>query len=327
MQRLGRIRKHYDMGCLCGALLFLLLAIYQPTITSVYPQKNILFIIDVTQSMNVQDMAWKQNPISRLNFTKQLLKETIKQLPCGTQVGLGVFFKTTAALLYTPIETCAHYHVLESTLNHVDWRMASQGNSNIRLGLLSTAALLNSSIEDIAQVVFITDGNEAPPLNVFTHTNLSKWQDSRAWTIMGVGGNKPVPIPKLDTQDNIIGYWSTDAIKLNPASNVDQGHNGGRDNSIATEPYEYYLSQLDASYLQELSTQIGAQYLKATTAEALIHALNQHAPSVHIKTQFALNRLCALISFMLMIAVYVPDIWVKLSIGSGSTNKRKTEIK
>jgi mxaL protein len=327
MQRLKRIRKHYELICLCGALLFLLMAIYQPTVTSIYPQKNMLFIIDVTQSMNVQDMTWQQKPISRLNFSKQLLKETIKQLPCGTQVGLGVFFKTTATLLYTPIETCAHYHVLESTLNHVDWRMASQGNSNIRLGLLSTAALLNSSIEDIAQVVFITDGNEAPPLNVFTHTNLSKWQDSRAWTILGVGGNKPVPIPKLDAQDNIIGYWSTDAIKLNPASNVDQGHNGGRDNSIATEPYEYYLSQLDAAYLQELSTQIGAHYLKASSTDAFIQALDQHTSSVHIKTQFSLNRLCALIAFILMITIYVPDMSNKAKHWLQHQNKQKMSKK
>lgn len=223
-------------------------------------------------------------------------------------MGLGVFFKTTTTLLYTPIETCTHYHILMNTLDHIDWRMASQGNSNIRLGLLSASSLLKSSIDHIAQVVFITDGNEAPPLNVFTSTDLKDWQDSRTWTIVGVGGNKPMPIPKLDSQGNTIGYWSTDAIKLNPASNVDQGHNGGRDNSIATEPYEYYLSQLDSVYLKKLATEIGAYYHQASSTQAFLQTLNLHSPVVRVETLLDLNRLLALISLLLITAIYVPDV-------------------
>ncbi len=258
--------------------------------------------------MNVQDMALSGKPISRLEYTKQLLKDTIKSLPCDSRVGLGVFFKTTAALLYTPIETCSNYHLVWNTIDHLDWRMASQGNSNIRVGLLSIASLLVTSDDTISQVIFITDGQEAQPLNVFTKINLTDWQDKHPWLIIGVGGDKPAPIPKLDAKNAVIGYWSTDAIKLNPASNVDEGHNGGRDNSIANEPYEYYLSKLDETYLQELSADIGAQYMRAGSAETLITALNKQPSSMQFRTQLALNWLFALAALLFVMAIYIPDI-------------------
>lgn len=301
-------KKYYEVICLSSALIFLLIAISQPTINIMRQQKNYLFIVDVTQSMNVQDMTFSGKPISRLEYTKQLLKDTIKTLPCGSQVGLGIFFKTTAALLYTPIETCSNYHVLWDTIEHLDWRMASQGNSNIRVGLLSIASLLITSDSTTSQIIFMTDGQEAQPLNVFTKISLKDWQNENPWLIVGVGGDKPTPIPKLDAKNAVIGYWSTDAIKLNPASNADEGHNGGRDNSIANEPYEYYLSQLDEVYLKELSADIGAQYIRAESAENLITTLNKQSSSRQFRTKFALNWIFALIALLLVLAIYIPDI-------------------
>ncbi len=296
-----------EVVLLISALIMLIIAIEQPSINMMRVQKNYLFVVDVTQSMNVQDMTWSGKPVSRLEYAKQLLKESIKTLPCDSQVSLGIFFKTTATLLYTPIETCTNYHLLWDTIDHLDWRMASQGNSNIRIGLLSIASLLVTS-DTISQVIFLTDGQEAQPLNVFTKTSLTDWQDKRPWLIVGLGGNKLTPIPKLDTKNAILGYWSTDAIKLNPASNVDEGHNGGRDNSIATEPYEYYLSRLDEAYLKELAADIGAQYIKASTSEKLIATLNKQPSSMQFQAKFALDWIFALIALLLMVILYIPDI-------------------
>ncbi len=301
-----------EVVLLIAALTMLLIAIAQPSVNMMRVQKNYMFVVDVTQSMNVQDMTWSGKPISRLEYAKQLLKESIKALPCDSQVSLGIFFKTTATLLYTPIETCSNYHLLWDTIDHLDWRMASQGNSNIRIGLLSIASLLVTH-DTITQVIFMTDGQEAQPLNVFTKTSLTGWQDKRPWLIVGLGGNKPTPIPKLDTKNAVIGYWSTDAIKLNPASNVDEGHNGGRDNSIATEPYEYYLSRLDEAYLKEISADIGAQYIKASTSEELIATLNKQPTTMQLQAKFALGWIFALIALSLMITPYIPDIIFSLN--------------
>lgn len=301
-------KKHYDLIFLVGSLILLLIAVCQPSINIMRQQKNYLFVVDVTQSMNVQDMKLSGKPISRLEYAKKLLKDTVKVLPCGSQVGLGIFFKTTAAVLYTPIETCSNYHILWDTIDHLDWRMASQGSSNIRIGLLSISSLLITSNNDITHVIFMTDGQEAQPLNIFTKVSLADWQAKHAWLIVGLGGNKPTPIPKLNTKNEVIGYWSTDAIKLNPASNVDEGHNGGRDNSVATEPYEYYLSQLDEPYLKELSSDISAQYIRAGSTEALISAINKQPSNMQFRTEFALNWAFASAALLLFIARYIPDI-------------------
>lgn len=301
-------KKYYEVICLSSALIFLLIAISQPSINIMHQQKNYLFIVDVTQSMNVKDMTLSGKPISRLEYAKQLLKDTIKTLPCGSQVGLGIFFKTTGALLYTPIEACSNYHALWDTIEHLDWRMASQGNSNIRAGLLSISSLLITSDDTTSQIIFMTDGQEAQPLNVFTKFSLKDWQNKYPWLIVGVGGDKPTPIPKLDAKNAVIGYWSTDAIKLNPASNVDEGHNGGRDNSIANEPYEYYLSQLDEVYLKELSADIGAQYIRAGSAGTLIATLNKQPSSRQFQTKFVLNWVFALMALVWVLAIYIPEI-------------------
>ncbi len=321
MRFIARIKQHHETICLCGALICLLVAIGKPYINIQQQRKSFLFIVDVTQSMNVPDMLLSGTPISRLEYSKYLLKNTVKNLPCGSQVGLGVFFKTTATLLYTPIESCANYHVLWDTIDHMDWRMASQGNSNIRIGLLSIESLLATSGDDIAQVIFMTDGQEAAPLNIFTKVSLSQWQDKHSLLLIGLGGNKPTPIPKLNAKNEVIGYWSSDAIKLNPASNVDEGHHGGRDNSIATDPYEYYLSRLDEDYLKELSTDIGARYIKAGSAEAFIAAINQLPSNIQFSAKFALNWLFATIALLLVLTGYLAEMKFQLNKRFNSRKK------
>lgn len=298
--------KHYrDITLLSMAFALLILAICAPS-TSSQQRTKVLLVVDVTQSMNVQDMAWKQASLSRLEYTKQLLKATVKQLPCGTEVSLGIFFKTTTTLLFTPIESCEHYHLLSDTISHLDWRLASQGNSNIRLGLISAASLIKASDIAVTQVAFFTDGNEAPPLNVFTKTNMTGLQTEANWTIVGVGGSTPMPIPKLDAQNQVTGYWSTDAIKLNPASNVDQG--GGRDQSVATEPYEYYLSRLDEDYLKSLAEDINARYLRAATAATLLDALDFSRFNLFIQSVLPIKQLLALAALLCFTATYITGL-------------------
>jgi len=299
------LKQYRDVTLLSLAFALLIVAIAVPS-TSSQQQTKILLVVDVTQSMNVQDVAWNEASVSRLEYTKQLLKATVKQLPCGTEVSLGIFFKTTTTLLFTPIEACEHYHLLTDTISHLDWRMASQGNSNIRLGLTSAASLIKTNDIEVTQVAFFTDGNEAPPLNVFTQSSMTGWQTEANWTIVGVGGNTPLPIPKLDAQNQVIGYWSTDAIKLNPASNVDQG--GGRDQSVATEPYEYYLSQLDEDYLKLLAEDINARYLNATSAVALLDALGFSRFNLFIQSVLPVKQLLALAALLCVIATYITSL-------------------
>jgi mxaL protein len=307
-----RLNANYDVISLIAALTLLLATSVAPTIEVERDIKSYMIFVDVTQSMNVLDMAVAGKPASRLEYTKKLLKEIVKNLPCNSRVGLGVFFRNTVALLYTPIETCSNYNILLDTIDHLEWRMASHGSSNIRLGLQSISSALTTS-GNPAQVVFITDGEEAAPLNIFSKVSLAGWQGGRDWLLVGVGGNRPTPIPKLNAYNEMIGYWSTYSIKMESATQVNEGANNVRDESIATEPYEYYLSKLDEPYMKELALDIGAQYLRADKSENLVFAMNNQKFSTQYQSKFKLSWILAFIAMLLMLSAYMPDAIKKLA--------------
>ncbi len=309
---INKLKNHYDIVSLVVALVLLLAASMSPSIEVERDIKSHMIFVDVTQSMNVQDMTIAGKSASRLAYTKQLLKETVKNLPCDSRVGLGIFFRGSVVLLYTPIETCSNYNILLDTIDHLEWRMASHGSSNIRQGLQSIASTLTTSGKS-AQVVFITDGEEAAPLNIFSKISLSDWQGGRDWLLVGVGGNRPTPIPKLSASNEMIGYWSTYSIKMEPATKVNEGANNVRDESIATEPYEYYLSKLDEPYMKELALDIGAQYLKAEKAEDLIIAMDNQKSSAHYQTKFELRWILAFCAMLMMLSAYIPDAIEKIA--------------
>ncbi|PCI60537.1 MAG: hypothetical protein COB34_02390 [Methylophilaceae bacterium] len=301
------IRLHRETIVLSLTLLLLIIATMKPTITLQREITSHLIFIDVTQSMNVTDMSVNGHPVSRLEYTKHLLKKTIKQLPCHSRVGLAIFFKADVALLYTPVETCRNLSLLEDTIDHLEWRMASRGNSNIRLGLQSIAVRL-VTIDVPVNVVFITDGDEAAPLNAINKTNLSGWIGGSDWLLVGVGGEKPSPIPKLDANNKRVGIWSIYSIKIAPGIAVNDGPNSARDESYATAPYEYYLSRLDDRYMEELAADIKGNYLKASSPKALTHAMLNQKVSYKDQTEFNLSWLFALGALISIITLYIADM-------------------
>ena len=114
-----QLKGNYDVISLAAALIFHMAAMMRPSIKVERSFNNYVIFVDVTQSMNVQDMMLNGRPVSRLEYTRYLLKETIKGLPCDARVGLGIFYKANAVLLYTPIEACSNYAVLLDTIDHL----------------------------------------------------------------------------------------------------------------------------------------------------------------------------------------------------------------
>lgn len=297
---------------LMAALLLLIAAMMNPTIKVERAVQSHLFFVDVTQSMNVEDMKRNGLSVSRLAYTRYLLKEAIKSMPCGSRVGLGIFAKANAILLYAPIEVCTNFDVLQDSFDHLDWRMAPHGSSLIRFGLQSMASMEKTLVAP-TNVVFFTDGEEAPPLNEITKTSLAGWQGSRGWLLVGVGGDHPMPIPKFNARNEVVGYWSIYSIKIEPAAVVSEESTGARDDSIATEPREYYLSKLDESYMQDVAKEIGAQYLRADNAEKLTQALQSQKPALNYRTDFRLDWLLGAAALFSLISGYVPAITRKMS--------------
>lgn len=276
--------KQRDFIFLLLALLLLAMVFFQPTIHWKRDLHHYLLIVDITQSMNAADMRLNGQAVSRLDYTRQLLGDAIVRMPCGTKVSLGVFSAETIALLFTPIEVCKNYDVIQDSISHLEWRMAWRGNSRLRFGMQSAAALL-SSLDSSAQVVFFTDGDEAPKLNAINKSDLSAWQGGAGWLIVGVGGDQPVPIPKLDSENKVLGYWAFSNSIMAPSQVQSEESVGTRDDSIASAEYDRYLSQLDEIYLQELSAEIGAIYMRADTADALINKMQEQKPAAKELTE------------------------------------------
>ena len=181
--------------------------------------------------------------------------------------------------------------------------MASRGNSNIRLGLQSIATRL-LSMDTPSNIVFITDGQEAAPLNAINKTSLSGWHGGADWLLVGVGNTKPSPIPKLDADNKTVGYWSIYSIKIAPGIAVNDGTNSKRDESYASAPYEYYLSNLNEDYMKELATDIQGHYLKAGSPNALSQAMLNQKQYYRDKTNYDLSWILAIGALIAILSLY-----------------------
>jgi len=287
------------------ALVCLLLAAANPSINLPRDNHNYVFVIDITQSMNVRDMRIAGLDVNRLEYVRHLLGASLDKLPCGTKVSLAPFANAEVVPLFTPIEVCANYGVLQDTLAHLEWRMAWRGSSHLRLGLQAAASAL-IMLPEPAQIVFFTDGDEAAPLNAITKIELTVLQGSSGWLLAGIGADKPSPVPKFNAKSEIIGYWSAYATKIEPSQIVDEESRGKRDDSIATEPREYYLSALREDYMKELARDIGAAYVRADSQEKLLAAIKRLPSAGHSSAPVALGWVFALLAGIFVVMESLP---------------------
>lgn len=300
-----------DTLLLIAALVLLLIAMSSPSIPLKRDLHNYLVVVDVTQSMNAIDMRWKGQSVSRIAYIRKLLQETIPRLPCGSKMSLGVFSAEHVALLFMPIEVCANYEVLQDSIAHLEWRMAWRGNSRLRFGMASAKAAL-SSLPQPAQVVFLTDGDEAPKLNAINKLDLSEWRGGEGWLVVGVGGDVPAPIPKYDSENQVLGYWAFANEIMAPSQVQSEESIGTRDDTVASDTYDRYLSQLYEPYLSELSHEIGASYLRAGNAEELVEAMQQQKPAGVEVTNVRIDWLLVLAAMGFVLAGYWPSLHARL---------------
>lgn len=104
---------------------------FEPTIPREQEVYSYLFVVDITRSMNAEDYRLDGRPVSRLQYVKHALHETISRLPCGSQAGLALFTERSSAVLFMPVEVCENFSVIDEAIAHIDWRMAWAADSNI----------------------------------------------------------------------------------------------------------------------------------------------------------------------------------------------------
>jgi mxaL protein len=244
------------------ALALLLLALVAPRAKLPHDTFDYVVFFDITQSMDVQDYEIGGSPVSRLTYARYAMKRALRDLPCGSRIGWGAFAEYRSLLLLAPVEVCDNYNDLLASLDNIDGRMRWANASEVGKGVYWSVrtALEEGSKPD---VLFISDGHEAPPLNP---AELPSMPDDvqpgqvRGW-IIGAGGDTPQRIPRTDAEGGRLGYWrANDVIQLRSAD--------GR-GIIGAE----HLSALREPHLKALATRVGFAYTRLAGPDSIATAM------------------------------------------------------
>jgi mxaL protein len=308
---LNYLRHRRDIALMSLALLLLIIAMFKPTVPIKRDVFSYVFVADITQSMNVIDATLDGKPVSRMQYQQYLLHRILSEQPCGTQVSIGIFAGVSVAALYTPIEVCENFGAIEDTINHLDWRTGWSGNSRLREGTANLAKLIRSFPEP-AQVVFMTDGEEAPKLHAFNTRDLTGFQGAKDWLYVGIGSDKGTAIPKMDENNQVIGYWSAESFAMQPGiAQISEANIGVRDDNVSVSVSDRFISKLDEKNLQYIAEAVGAKYVNGDSWVNVADAMKKQPAARREKAAFGLQWLLAGLSGLLFLAAYLPKHPVK----------------
>lgn len=299
-------RHRRDVTLLTVALLLLIIALFNPKIPIKRDIYSYMLVADISQSMNTVDKTLNGKPVSRMVFMQDMMHRMIGELPCGTNVSMSVFAGVSVAALYTPIEVCENFDAINDTIDHLDWRTAWSGNSRVRASMITLAKTIRSFPEP-AQVVFFTDGEEAPKLHVFNRTDLTAFQGGEDWLFVGIGSDVGTPIPKFDERNQLIGYWSGDSFAMQPGiAQISESNLGVRDDNVAGGTSDRYLSKLDEEYLKDLAKEVNGLYVRGNDVHDVLSAMKKQRPVRKDKAGFEIRWLLASLAGILFILAYMP---------------------
>ena len=302
------LKDNYETLLYLAAVVLLLLALLKPDIQLKQEVHNYLLVADVSQSMNAEDEKLNNQPVSRLAYTRQLMKKIVQTSPCGTYFSVGIFASDNVALLITPLEVCKNLDVITDSIDHLEWRMAWKGNSRLSFGVRAAANTFDS-LNVPAQMLFFTDGDEAPRVNVTIKQDLSGVQIGSNFAFIGVGGHSKVGVPRFNSANKRIGYWPI-TESYNGAVGVTYSDSGQDepDPSVASAEYDRYLSQLEENYLISLAEDIKAKYIKGQDAPVFYNFVQKQKPAASFVTAYSIRWLYLTLAFILMLAVYFPNL-------------------
>jgi mxaL protein len=297
----GGHRVHNTLGKgsapLIVALFLLLAALVLPTFKLPRATYTYIVFFDITQSMNVQDYELDGAPVSRLDYAREALRKALRDLPCGSRIGLGAFTEYRTLLLVEPIEVCGNYGDLLTSIGYIDGRMRWRDASEVTKGVFWSIRAAQE-VEDRPNVMFLTDGQEAPPLRPGATPD---FEDVKAGQIdgwlVGVGGYAERPIPRTDREGNIRGYWQArDVVQRNV------------DPSTGDAPSHEHLSSLREARLQRVARRVGFDYVRLSRPSSLTEAMLQSRFSRRKPVPTDVRWLPALAALLVLAWRFAPEV-------------------
>ena len=310
------IKAQHETLLYLGALLLLALSFIKPEIALKQEVHNYLLLADVSQSMNAQDVNLNGKMVSRMEYTQHLMKRVVETSPCGTYISLGVFSAENVALLFMPIEVCANYDVINDSISHLEWRMAWSGNSRISFGIKAAEGVFDY-LNIPAQLLFFTDGDEAPKANGINRLNLEDVRIGSKVVFVGVGGSEPSPIPRYNSVNKWVGFWGTADSKESEGGGVMYADPSKDDPDpvVAYAEFDRYLSKLEAEHLQGLATEIKAQYIEGVDRPHFFEFIQKQKPAARFLTSYSVQWLYITGAILLILSTFLSDM----------AKKRKTQ--
>ncbi|QIB35766.1 vWA domain-containing protein [Ancylobacter pratisalsi] len=312
--------RHWRVLLIGFALAALVVALVAPRIERLRPARDILTVIDVTGSMNVRDGVLEGRPASRLDVSKRSVRALLAALPCGSRFGLGIFTERRSFLLFEPTEVCANFAALDGAVSALDWRMAWEGDSYVARGVHAGIALAEGVGADL---VFLTDGHEAPPLAGGALPAFDGRPGEVRGLIVGVGGSDPVPIPKYNEDGREVGFYGElDVPQENrsgppPAdAHLREGWNPrnapwGGEAARGTE----HLSALREDHLRALAAQTGLAYARLEAPGSLAGDVIAATRARAVTTRVDTAPIAGALALVALLALYSASLFLRLARG------------
>jgi len=315
LRRLVRYVAARRIGVLVLAALVLLPVFFAPPRMLAGTTFAYLFVIDVSESMNVRDVDSYRPTHSRLDRAKAAVTAALAALPCGSRIAVGLFAGSDTLVLFEPLEVCRHYPAIEQVVNGIDWRMAWDGDSRVEAGVVNA---LHEAGNRGLDLVFLSDGDEAPHVTVPHMGELLALQGKVKGWLVGIGSPQSSPVPHLDAENNIIGYWTAvDAVREGFYPNLSEvvkqsASPADLERSGALDEVREHKSALDEDYLKLIGASAGLGYVKADATGRVASAIADAATARHEPAQRDMR-----IVFGLAAALLVMVGWMNLGLISG----------
>ena len=247
---------------------------------------------DISQSMNVIDVSLDGEPVTRLMYAKSMAITLLQQLPCGSRVGWSVFTGRRTLTLITPLEVCSHYSGLLASLAEVDGSMRWTNGSSIGKGIHQIMRAADEFAEP-ASIIFMTDGQEAPPLEQGQRGVPNTDKFLIEGLLVGVGGETPMPIPKSNANGETEGYWQAEDVVQRVNTDL---------TSIGEE-----FSRRDDERLTSLARYTGLAYITLDSSQSLVDQSMNARHAQYRRTLTDIRWIPATAALLILIFRYLPN--------------------
>lgn len=292
------------------ALLLIVAALWLPPVPRDVKIMDSIFVIDITDSMNVEDAELAGEKMRRLDWAKEFTRRTLLEMPCGSHAGLAIFSEARSLILMNPIEVCSNYHDLTQMLAQIHAPMAWARSSEVSKATY-TAIRQAKDISPKPSIVFITDGHESPPIHESLFPKFQGTPGEVKGVIVGIGGNDLLPIPKTNEQGEIEGFWDVNEVMHVDVYASTRGDMAERNQQ---KPRTEHLSSQKKSHMETLANRVGFDFVSSPAdPKKLVSRIRDNADTRELTVDYDLYAWLSGVALLLVLLVFLPYRWIGLS--------------